>query len=100
MQLVVWVVSGKVWSIRKFQKRLQTLLSEGNFIVCYTVERIILSPSIGQIIIILSFRVDTSKNKNIDHRVKKTCAILSTQVTYETKPTTSIYSMIQQCQVH
>ena len=35
------------------------------------------------IIIILSFRVDTFKTKNIDHRVKKTCAIMSTQVTYE-----------------
>ena len=30
---------------------------------------------------ILSFSVGTSKNKTIDHRVKKTCAIL--QVTYE-----------------
>ena len=30
------------------------------------------------------FQVGTSKNKNIDHRVKKTCAIMSTQVTYET----------------
>ena len=27
------------------------------------------------IIIILSFRVSTSKNKNADHRVKETCAI-------------------------
>ena len=69
--------------MREFQKRLQTLLSEGNFIVCYTVERIILSPSIGQIIIILSFRVGTSKNKNIDHGVNETCAIMSTQVIYE-----------------
>ena len=34
-------------------------------------------------IIILSFRVGTSKNKNIDHRVKETYAIMSTQVTYE-----------------
>ena len=33
--------------------------------------------------IILSFRVRTSKNKNIDHGVKETCAIMSTQVTYE-----------------
>ena len=31
----------------------------------------------------LSFRVDTSKNKNIDHGVKETFAIMSTQVTYE-----------------
>ena len=29
-------------------------------------------------IIILSFRVDVSKNKNIDHWVKETCDIMST----------------------
>ena len=42
--------------------------------------------SIGKIIIIiLSFRVDTSKNKNIDHLVKKkTRAIRLTHVIYET----------------
>ena len=40
--------------------------------------------SVGKIIVInLSFWVDTSKNGNIDHRVKETCAIISTQVTYE-----------------
>ena len=33
---------------------------------------------------ILSFRFGTSKNKTIDHGVKETCAIMSTQVTYET----------------
>ena len=33
--------------------------------------------------VILSFRIDTSKNKNIDHGVKKTCAIMLTQVIYE-----------------
>ena len=32
----------------------------------------------------LSFRVGISKNKNIDHRVKEICAIVSTQFTYET----------------
>ena len=32
---------------------------------------------------ILSFRVGISKNKNIDYRVKETCDIMSTQVTYE-----------------
>ena len=36
-------------------------------------------------IIILSFRVSTSENKNIDHGVKETWAIISTQVTYETE---------------
>ena len=38
------------------------------------------------IIIVLSFSVGTSKNKNIDHRVKGTSAIMLTQVTYETDP--------------
>ena len=39
---------------------------------------------VGKIlIIILSFRVGTSKN-NIDHQVNETCAIISIQVTYET----------------
>ena len=44
------------------------------------------SGSVGKIIVIvfLSFRVSTPKIKNIDHRVKGTCATDSTQVTYET----------------
>ena len=47
--------------------------------------RIILGQSVSKItIIILSFRVSTSKNKNADHRVEETCAIWSIQVTYET----------------
>ena len=33
---------------------------------------------------ILSFRVGTSKNKNTDHWVEGTCAIISIHVTYET----------------
>ena len=33
---------------------------------------------------ILSFRIRTSKNKNIDQQVKETCAIRSTQLAYET----------------
>ena len=37
---------------------------------------------VGKIIIILSFRASTSKNKNADHWVKETCAITSIQVTY------------------
>ena len=36
------------------------------------------------LIIILSFWVGTSKNKNTDHEVKETCTIMSIQVTYET----------------
>ena len=48
------------------------------------VGRVISDRSVGKIkIIILSLRVGTSKNKNIDHGVKETCAIMSTQVTYE-----------------
>ena len=49
------------------------------------VERIISGRSVGKImtIIILSFRVGTSKNKNIDNGVKQACAIILTQVTYE-----------------
>ena len=35
-------------------------------------------------IIIPSFRIGISKNKNIIYEVKETCAIMSTQVTYET----------------
>ena len=34
--------------------------------------------------IIGSVKVNTSKNKNIDHRVIETCTIVSTQVTYRT----------------
>ena len=34
-------------------------------------------------IIILSFSVGASKDENIHHGVKETCAIMSTQVTYE-----------------
>ena len=47
------------------------------------------------IIIILSFRISISKNKNINHGVKQTCAIMSAQVTYETDH----ISVNQLCQV-
>ena len=47
---------------------------------------------------ILSFRVGTSKSKNIGYRVKETCVIMSTQVNI--KPTTTLYPVIQWCQVH
>ena len=36
------------------------------------------------ITLIPSFMVGTSKNKNIDYQVKKTCATMLTKVTYET----------------
>ena len=49
------------------------------------VGRIISAHLVGKIIlVILSFRIDTSKNKNNDYRVKETCTIMSTQFTYET----------------
>ena len=44
--------------------------------------------SFGKIlIIILSLRVGTSKNKNTEHCVKETCAIMSMQVIHETNHT-------------
>ena len=57
-----------------------------NIFVVWAVKRIISGQSISKIIIIiiLSFRVGISKNKNTDHRVKETCAIMSTQITCET----------------
>ena len=51
------------------------------------------------IIVILSFRVSISKNKNIDHRVKETC-VISCQHKLHMKLTMSLFSVIQQCQVH
>ena len=54
---------------------------------------------IGEIIIIiLRFRVGTSKNKNIDHRLKENCTICQHKL--HMKRTTYLYSVIQQCQVH
>ena len=53
---------------------------------------------VNKIIIILSFRVGTSKNKNIDELAKETWAIMSTQVTCETDHISLI--VIQKCQVH
>ena len=38
---------------------------------------------VGKIIAILSFRVHTSKNKNIDPWGKETFAVMSRQVTYD-----------------
>ena len=47
--------------------------------------RIISDRLVGKIITIIpSCRVGISKNNNIDYRVRKTCAIMSTQVIYET----------------
>ena len=57
-------------------------LGEGNLIFLRAVGRI-MGWLVGKIImIILSFRVDTSENKNSDTRVKGTCAIMATQVTF------------------
>ena len=49
-------------------------------------------------LIILSFGVGTSKNKNINHGVKETCAIMSTQLTCEIDHISLL--VIPQCQVH
>ena len=58
-------------------------LGEGNLIFLRAVGRIIMGWLVGKIIIIiLSFRVDISENKNFDTRVKGTCAIMATQVTF------------------
>ena len=61
-------------------------LGEGILIFCLrAVGRTCSGRSFGKIIIIiLSFKVGISKYKNINHRVKETCAIMPTQVTYET----------------
>ena len=53
--------------------------------IVWAVGRIISGQSVGKIILTIPrFRVCEYNNKNIDHRVKRTCAIMSTQVTYET----------------
>ena len=54
------------------------------FFVVRAVGRIILGQPVSKILIILSFSISTSKNKNTNHRVKEFCAIMSIQVTYET----------------
>ena len=46
----------------------------------------------------LSFRVGTSKNKDIDHRVKETWLLC--QLKLHMKPITSRYSVNQECQVY
>ena len=55
------------------------------FLVVWAAGRIVSSQPVGKIIIIiLSFRISPSKNKNDDHQVKETCGIRSIQVIYET----------------
>ena len=49
----------------------------------WAVKRIIWGRSVGKIILILSFRVNISKNKNFHQKVKETGAIMPTKVTYE-----------------
>ena len=74
---------------------------ELNFFVVRAVERIISALSVGKIIMItvLSFVVGTSKNKNIDMELKKLVLLLY-QHKLQMKLTTSLYSVIQQYQVH
>ena len=52
--------------------------------------------SVDKIIIIRSFRIGKFKNKNIDHWVKETLC----QYKLHMKPTRSLSSVIQRCQVH
>ena len=87
--------------------------------VVRAVVRIFTGCSVGKISI-LSFRVGPSKNKNADHRVKETSAVMSIQVTHETdltafpvetgrklnvhktfnlRPVSTGYSVIQRCQM-
>ena len=47
---------------------------------------------------IVSFRVSTSKNENIDHRVKKNLCYLLGQYKLHIKPT-SLYAVNQQSQI-
>ena len=49
----------------------------------WAVKRIIWGRWVGKIILILSFRVNISKNKNFHQKVKETGAIMSTKVTYD-----------------
>ena len=46
---------------------------------------------------VASFRADTFENKNIEYRVKETCATVSTKVTCETDHISLL--VIQQCQM-
>ena len=68
----------KIQNIRKCNKAKAT-----SFFVVRLVKRIISDRPVGKIIIIPSFSVGLSENKNIDNGVKETSAIISTQVTYE-----------------
>ena len=53
------------------------------FFVLRAVGRIMSGWSVGKITIIISFRVGTFKNKNIDYGVENTGAIMLAQVTYK-----------------
>ena len=73
--------------VKEFENKVKHSLPKVNateFFVVQAVGEIILGQSVSKIIIIfLSFRVSTSKNKNADHRVKQTCTIRSIKATYE-----------------
>ena len=57
------------------------------FFIAWAVGRIVSGRSVGKIIIIiLSFWVSTSKNKNIDHRVKETYVIFGLPIQNRTLP--------------
>ena len=67
------------------------------FFVVWAVTRIISGQLVANIKIILGFWVSTFKNKNI---IKLKKLVPSCQLKLLMKPTTSIYSVIQQCQMH
>ena len=73
-------------------------VGEGNLIFCCTVAvgRTFSGQSVGKMIIILSFKVGISKNKNMDLRVKKNfCYYVNTSHNHK------LHKLhIQQCQVH
>ena len=72
----------------KMNSLVELVLGESKLIFCCVGSRENHFGSVGRSVgkmIILSFRVGKPKNKNFDHRVKETCAIMSTQVAHETK---------------
>ena len=60
------------------------ILGKSNFVLfVQAVWRIILGWSVGKIMIILSFRVNTAKNKNTDHQGKETYAMFGLPIQTE-----------------
>ena len=75
--------TSKIIFLLKRSLSYHTKANATKFFVVQAVGRITSGRSVGKIIINLRVRNDASKNKNIDHGVKETCAIMSKQVAYE-----------------